>query len=143
MTYMQFDISSPHQNNKGKIKPLSALMDDLKAKMELVFRDRANIDQMETKRGWPPFVLEEIMSVNPLSVCIQKEYGGRGAYTHEILQLLATTSYESLALCLTFGINAALFLQPFAKYGQEEVKAPVFKRFLEEQTMGGLMITEP
>jgi len=63
--------------------------------------------------------------------------------THEILALLATTSYESLALCLTFGINSALFLQPFAKYGQEEVKAPVFKRFLEEHAMGGLMITEP
>ena len=40
-------------------------------------------------------------------------------------------------------INPALFLQPFAKYGQEEVKAPVFKKFLEEKTMGGLMITEP
>ncbi|MBK5195239.1 MAG: acyl-CoA/acyl-ACP dehydrogenase [Proteiniphilum sp.] len=111
--------------------------------MELVFHHRANIDQMENERGLPPFVLQEIMSINPLSVCIKKEYGGRGALTHEILQLLATVSYESLALCLTFGINAALFLQPFAKYGQEEVKAPVFKRFLEEQTMGGLMITEP
>ena len=140
---MQFDISSPHQNNKGKIKPLSTLMNDLKAKMELVFHDRASIDLMETERGLPPFVLEEIMSVNPLSVSIEKQYGGRGAYTHEILQLLATTSYESLALCLTFGINAALFLQPFAKYGQAEVKAPVFNRFLEEQAMGGLMITEP
>ena len=44
---------------------------------------------------------------------------------------------------MTLGINSALFLQPFAKYGQEEVKAPIFKKFLEEKTMGGLMITEP
>jgi len=143
MSYTQSDISSPLQNDNGHIRPFAALMNDLKAKMELVFHDRASIDQMESERGLPPFVLQEIMSVNPLSVCIRKEYGGRGALTHEILQLLATASYESLALCLTFGINAALFLQPFAKYGQEEVKAPVFKRFLEEQTMGGLMITEP
>ncbi|NLA64043.1 MAG: acyl-CoA/acyl-ACP dehydrogenase [Bacteroidales bacterium] len=118
-------------------------MSDLKTKMELVFHDRANIDQMAITRGLPPFVLREIMSVNPLSICIKKEYGGRGAYTHEVLELLATTSYESLALCLTLGINSALFLQPFAKYGQEEVKAPIFKKFLEEKTMGGLMITEP
>ena len=42
-----------------------------------------------------------------------------------------------------FGINYALFLQPVGKYGQEELKQKVFKRFLEEKTMGGLMITEP
>ena len=143
MSYMPSDISSPHNNAHSDIRPIAELMSDLKAKMDLVFHHRANIDQMETERGLPSFVVREIMSVNPLSVCIKQEYGGRGALTHEILQLLSTTSYESLALCLTFGINAALFLQPFAKYGQEEVKAPVFKRFLEAQTMGGLMITEP
>jgi len=143
MSYTQSHISSSHNNTNSNIRPIAELMNDLKTKMELVFHHRANIDQMETVRGLPPFVLQEIMSINPLSVCIKKEYGGRGALTHEILQLLATASYESLALCLTFGINSALFLQPFAKYGQEEVKAPVFKRFLEEQAMGGLMITEP
>ena len=61
----------------------------------------------------------------------------------ENIGLLASASYESLALSLTFGINSALFLQPFGKFGQDEVKAPVFKRFLEEKAMGGLMITEP
>lgn len=142
MSHIQHNLSS-HQNANHNIRPIAELMNDLKTKMELVFHDRASIDQMETVRGLPPFVLQEIMSINPLSVCIKKEYGGRGAFTHEILQLLSTASYESLALCLTFGINAALFLQPFAKYGQEEVKAPVFKRFLEEKAMGGLMITEP
>ena len=143
MSYPQSDISLSHEHANNNIRPIAELMNDLKVKMDLVFHDRANIDQMETVRGLPPFVLQEIMYINPLSVCIKKEYGGRGALTHEILQLLSTASYESLALCLTFGINAALFLQPFAKYGQEAVKAPVFKRFLEEQTMGGLMITEP
>jgi alkylation response protein AidB-like acyl-CoA dehydrogenase len=143
MSYTQSDRSSPHQNAKSNIRPFAELMNDLKTKMGLVFHHRGNIDQMGTERGLPPFVLQEIMSVNPLSVCIKKEYGGRGALTHEILALLATASYESLSLGLTFGINAALFLQPFAKYGQEEVKVPVFKRFLEDQVMGGLMITEP
>ncbi len=142
MSYSQPNIQSESQCNNNT-KPIADLMSDLKTKMELVFHDRANIDQMAITRGLPPFVLREIMSVNPLSICIKKEYGGRGAYTHEVLELLATTSYESLALCLTLGINSALFLQPFAKYGQEEVKAPIFKKFLEEKTMGGLMITEP
>lgn len=137
------DILFPHQNDSDNSNSFGTLINDLKTKMDLVFHHRANIDQMETERGLPPFVLQEIMSVKPLSVCIRKEYGGMGAFTHEILQLLATASYESLALCLTFGINAALFLQPFAKYGQEEVKAPVFRRFIEDQAMGGLMITEP
>ena len=141
MSYSQPHNKPDTQNNN--LKSFTDIMAELKSKMNLVFHNRANIDQMATKRGLPPFVLREIMSVNPLSICIKKEYGGRGAYTHEILELLATTSYQSLALCLTFGINSALFLQPFAKYGQEEVKAPVFKRFLEEKTMGGLMITEP
>lgn len=145
MSYNQPNIHSNAQNlnsNSNK-KHIAELMSDLKAKMQLVFHDRANIDKMATGRGLPPFVLREIMSVNPLSVCIKEEYGGRGAHTHEILELMSTASYESLALCLTFGINSALFLQPFAKYGQEEVKGPVFKRFMEEKTMGGLMITEP
>lgn len=141
MSYSQPHNKPDTQNNN--LKSFADIMAELKSKMNLVFHNRANIDQMATKRGLPPFVLREIMSVNPLSICIKKEYGGRGAYTHEILELLATTSYQSLALCLTFGINSALFLQPFAKYGQEEVKAPVFRRFLEEKTMGGLMITEP
>lgn len=143
MSHSQSDITFSHQNSNSNIRPIEDVMSDLKTKMNLVFHERADIDRMGTKRGLPPFVLREIMSVNPLSICIKKEYGGRGALTHEILELLSTASYESLALCLTFGINSALFLQPFAKYGQEEVKAPVFKRFMEEKTMGGLMITEP
>lgn len=121
----------------------SDFLDALKTKMKLVFHDRGNVDLMSMKRGMPPFALREIMSVNPLSVGIPKEYGGRGGLIHETLALLAAASYESLALSLTFGINSALFLQPVGKYAQEEVKATVFKRFLEEKNMGGLMITEP
>ena len=126
-----------------RTRPIEELLNDLKIKLRLVFHDRADIDQLALRRGWPPFVLREIMSINPLSIAIPKEYGGRGGIVKENLGLLATASYESLSLSLMFGINYALFLQPVGKYGQEELKQKVFKRFLEEKTMGGLMITEP
>ncbi|NOR74208.1 MAG: acyl-CoA dehydrogenase [Draconibacterium sp.] len=129
--------------SNSSLPPFSEFISVLKAKMKLVFNTRADIDQLALKRGLPPFVLREIMSVNPLAVGIPKEFGGRGGVMSENIALLATASYESLALSLTFGINSALFLQPFGKFGQAEAKAPVFKRFLEDKTMGGLMITEP
>lgn len=132
---------STHQD--FSTKPIEELLRELKTKLKLVFHDRANIDQLALERGWPSFVLREIMSINPLSIAIPKEYGGRGGIVKENLGLLSTASYESLSLSLMFGINYALFLQPIGKYGQEALKAKVFKRFLEEKTMGGLMITEP
>src|SRR5690554_5730482 len=139
-SYYSETVSTPQDIST---KPIDELLRELKAKLKLVFHDRANIDQLALKRGWPPFVLREIMSINPLSTAIPKEYGGRGGIVKENLGLLSTASYESLSLSLMFGINYALFLQPIGKYGQEALKAKVFKRFLEEKTMGGLMITEP
>jgi len=115
----------------------------LKDKMQQVFHLRGDINQYAQQRGLPPFVLREIMDTNPLSIGIPKEYGGRGAVMRENLALLEAASYESLALSLTFGINSALFLQPVAKYASHEAKSSVFKRFLENKNMGGLMITEP
>jgi alkylation response protein AidB-like acyl-CoA dehydrogenase len=91
----------------------------------------------------PPFVMREIMSVNPFSAIIPKEYGGLGGDVKESIALMSAASYESLALSLTFGINMALFLQPVIKAAQPEAKAAVMKRFIEQQNMGGLMITEP
>lgn len=123
--------------------PFESFLKNLKERMKNVFHVRADIDQMAIKRGMPPFVMREIMSLNPLAVGIPSEFGGRGCHMEENIALLATASYESLALSLTFGINSALFLQPVAKYAQQEAKAPIFKRFLNQQNMGGLMITEP
>jgi len=136
-------LNSVANKNHPEQVPFSQFLNALKEKMKQVFHVRANIDELSLTRGLPPFVLREIMSVNPLSVGIPKEYGGRGGIMKENIALLATASYESLALSLTFGINSALFLQPFGKFGQNEVKAPVFNRFLNEKAMGGLMITEP
>ncbi len=101
------------------------------------------MDKLSLNRSLPPFVMEEIRSCDPLSVYVPKRYGGRGGHIHEGLGILAASSYESLALSLTLGINGALFLQPFAKYGQDAIKAPIFQRILNDKNMGGLMITEP
>jgi alkylation response protein AidB-like acyl-CoA dehydrogenase len=123
--------------------PFDVFLSQLKAQMKNVFHVRADINQLAVKRGMPPFVMREIMSLNPLAIGIPYKYGGRGCKMEENISLLAAASYESLALSLTFGINSALFLQPVAKYAQEEAREPVFRRFLEQQNMGGLMITEP
>lgn len=112
-------------------------------KLKSVFHDRADINEFSLNRGVPSLVMREIMANAPLSVSIPENYGGRGAKVKECLSILSAASYESLPLSLTFGINIALFLEPVAKYGKDEVKDNIFKRFLEKQNMGGLMITEP
>ena len=111
--------------------------------LQSVFYERDNLEKFIQKRGFPALVLRDIMATNPLSVAIPKEFGGRGAKVKECLGLLDAASYESLPLCLTFGINLALFLEPVAKYAKDSVKGDIFNRFLTQQNMGGLMITEP
>ncbi len=108
-----------------------------------VFYDRADIKKFSLNRGVPSLVMREIMANAPLSVSIPENYGGRGVKVKECLSILSAASYESLPLSLTFGINIALFLEPVAKYANDSVKGDIFKRFLEKQNMGGLMITEP
>lgn len=140
---MSASVVTPGSPNSIADIPFSEFLADFKNKLEHVFHVRANIDQLSLQRGLPPFVLRDIMSTNPLAVCIPKQFGGRGGRIDESLAILSAASYESLALSLTFGINWALFLQPVSKYAQAEAKTRVFKRFLQDKTMGGLMITEP
>lgn len=108
-----------------------------------IFNVRGDLDSASTERGLPPYMMREVQSHVPLSVFIPEEYGGRGGDPGECQAMLATASYESLALSLTLGINGALFLQPLTKYGNESIKEPIFRRFIEDKNMGGLMITEP
>lgn len=124
------------------MKDFKDFIKEYKTKLYDVFTTNEEAS-VQFKRGIPEHAFEEIMKVVPLRTFIPEEYGGRGAVTHEALSLLEASSYESLPLSLMMGINGALFLQPLANYGSEEVKSTVFKRFLEEKTMGGLMITEP
>ena len=121
----------------------SEFIKDFEDKLKQLFHEKEDIDQLSLERGLPPEVMSEIMAGQPLSVAIPEEFGGRGSKVKECLGLLAAASYESLSLSLTFGINIALFLEPVSKYANEIVKKGIFDRFLENQNMGGLMITEP
>lgn len=121
----------------------SNFIDHYKNKLHSLFNVKDDIDQISLHRGLPEDIFNEVMACKPLSVFIPEEYGGRGAETHEALAMLEASSYESLSLSLMMGINGALFLQPVVNYGSEAVKQPIFDRFLEENNMGGLMITEP
>ena len=123
--------------------PFDEFLNTFKTRMRNVFHEREDMNRLSTGRGLPPYVLREVMACNPLSVFIPAEYGGRGPKPQEGIAVIEAASYESLALALIFGINWALFLQPVAKYGQEEAKQSVFDGFLDERKMGGLMITEP
>ncbi len=130
------------ENNALDFK-FSKMLKGLKEKMRSVYHERADVNQLAVKRGLPPFAMREIMSVNPFSAIIPAKYGGLGGDVKESIALMGAASYESLALSLTFGINMALFLQPVIKSAQPQAKAEVLKRFIEQQNMGGLMITEP
>lgn len=124
-------------------KPFSLLLDEFKASMRRAFHGADHIDKFSSTRGLPPAVLSEIMSGNPLSLCIPKEFGGFGGTVKENIAFVSEVSYESLPLALTMGINSALFIQPVVKYGQQSVKSGIFEKFLNKSAMGGLMITEP
>lgn len=125
------------------IETFEVFINRFKDRLVELFHTKSDIDLLSLQRGLPSEVWKGIMDVNPLSVAVPTEFNGRGVKVKECLGLLAAASYESLPLSLTFGINIALFLEPLAKYGNEEIKANIFKQFIENQAMGGLMITEP
>lgn len=119
------------------------MIDEFKARMKRAFYKEDDIDSFCSTRGIPSAVLDEIMSGNPMALCIPEEFGGLGGNVKENIAFLSAVSYESLSLSLTLGINNGLFIQPVAKYGQDSAKAKVFSRFMNNSSMGGLMITEP
>ncbi len=133
----------PSPNSHLEEKAFGQLLLEFKVSMKRAFHDVDNIDIFCSKRGIPPAVLKEIMSVNPLALCIPKKYGGRGFGIKENIVFGSAASYESLALALMLGINNGLFIQPLSKYGQDSVKQKVYDGFLNNNCMGGLMITEP
>jgi len=123
--------------------PFDEYLSSFTERLRHVLRVRGNISSLSTQRGIPPFIFREVQSAQPLAYSIPKEHGGRGGGPKEILSILEAAAYESLPLSLVLAINGALFLEPLAKYGAEEVKRPIFRRFIDEGAMGGLMITEP
>ncbi len=120
-----------------------AYLESLRGRLHRAFHVRADIDRLSLDRGLPPYVMRELRAGDPFAAFIPEEHGGRGGHVSEGLEVLAAASYESLALSVIFAINWSLFLQPVAKYGQDEVKAPIFDRVLRDDYMGGFMLTEP
>jgi alkylation response protein AidB-like acyl-CoA dehydrogenase len=125
---------------------MSELFNDYLKKYQKVLKNlfsQQNLPSEELQRGIPKRVLDQITALNPSAVSIPQAYGGRGSHPAEILSLLESTSYESLPLSLILGINGALFLEPLAKYGEAKLKNETFPSFLNNSSLGGLMITEP
>lgn len=131
-----------NESNAAQV-PFSSYLNQYKEKLQQLFSNPDNQAHLHEQRGIPVEMLSEILAHKPLSVFIPSEYEGRGGKVAECLSVLETSGYESLALSLMVGINGALFLQPLANYGSDEAKKAVFKRFMHENTLGGLMITEP
>jgi len=136
---LELDLVKPAAVKKN----ISLFLSEYREKLSELFTERNEENELADSRGLPPYVMRQVLDCKPLSAFIPSEYGGRGAHTAEALQMLETTSYQSLPLSLMMGINGALFLQPLANYGQPEAQASVFRRFIEDNNMGGLMITEP
>jgi alkylation response protein AidB-like acyl-CoA dehydrogenase len=121
----------------------ASFIEAFRAKIAIMFTERNDENKMGVTRGLPPYVLRQVLDENPLSVYIPTEYGGRGGEIHEMLTLAETSSYQSLPLALLLGINGGLFLQPVANYAHDDAKRAIFKRFIDQKNLGGLMITEP
>jgi len=143
MPLQQHSETNQNTESQTEEKSIRHLLEDFKASMKRAFHEEDKIDQFCSTRGLPPAVLKELMSENPLALCIPREYGGFGGSVRDNIAFVSAASYESLALSLTLGINNALFIQPVSKYGQESAKPNVFNQFLNHRCMGGLMITEP
>jgi alkylation response protein AidB-like acyl-CoA dehydrogenase len=129
--------------NPTNYEPFRIFLGKFSAQIRDIYREQFSHDRQNLQRGVPERLIREIMPLNPLSVCIPVNYGGRGGHVGEILAMLSAASYESLALSLTLGINSGLFLQPVTKYAPEETRKKIFRQFLTLPVMGGLMITEP
>ena len=112
-------------------------------KLSHLFGTRHDLDDGGTRRGVAPYVIQRFRDVDPLSVYVPEQYGGRGGTIGHSLTVLEETSYHSLPLSLIVGINGGLFLQPVAKYASEEAKDRVLPSYVRDRKLAGLMITEP
>ncbi len=120
-----------------------SFLDQYRSKLADIFNKHKETNKSALKRGISNASLAKILNEMPLAAFIPSQYGGYGGHTSEALAMLEASSYESLPLSLMMGINGALFLQPIANYADENVKRSVYDRVINNNKMGGLMITEP
>ncbi len=118
-------------------------IDNFQQNLRSTLSEHPEIETVNHIEGLPGHLLGKILRQNPLSIYIPTEFGGRGDNPVDCLSLLEAASYESIAVGLMMGISGSLFLEPVAKYGQDETKGRVLKKFLDNRCLGGLMITEP
>ncbi|MCK5199983.1 MAG: acyl-CoA/acyl-ACP dehydrogenase, partial [Spirochaetales bacterium] len=130
-------------NDHPKYGKFSDYINQYQSELREVLNTHNEIETHNHIQGISPYLLRKVHGLTPLSVFIQKEYGGWGGNPKECLTLLETASYESIAVGLMFGINGALFIDPVSKFAGNSVKPAIFRRFIEDKAMGGLMITEP
>ena len=130
-------------NNHPKYGNFSNYINQYQSELRNVLNTHKEIETHNHIQGISPYLLRKVHGLTPLSVFIPKEYGGWGGNPKECLTLLETASYESIAVGLMFGINGALFIDPVSKFASNSVKPEIFRRFIEDKAMGGLMITEP
>jgi len=128
---------------RQEVEGFSEFLIQFKDGIKTEFAKWNSCEEQLISRGYPKEFLKKIMAYKPLSVAIPKQFGGRGMKVSECLSILEAASYESLSLSLIFGINIALFLEPFHRYGDESLKSSVYNDFINNQAMGGLMISEP
>lgn len=118
-------------------------LDNFATTLDRVYHERIDADLMESSRGVTPFVMRDVMAAEPVRAFIPGRFGGYGDTPAAGQAMLDLASYHSMSLGLTLGINGALFVQPVAKYADEQVAARVLSRIGSGAAMGGLMITEP
>jgi len=73
--------------------PFNQFLQNFRNKLENVFHQRADINQLETQRGLPTFVMREILSADPFLAFIPKAFGGRGALESEGIEIVSAASY--------------------------------------------------
>lgn len=132
-----------HLNDHPKYGDFSNYIKQYQSELREVLNTHNEIETHNHIQGISPYLLRKVHGLTPLSVFIPKEYGGWGGNPKDCLTLLETASYESIAVGLMFGINGALFIDPVSKFAGNSVKPDIFRRFIKDKAMGGLMITEP
>jgi acyl-CoA dehydrogenase len=84
-------IRESDKNQSGDLlfreKSFGKLLEEFEASMKRAFHRENDIDRFCSTRGIPPAVLNELMSGNPLSLCIPKQYGGFGGDVKESFHL--------------------------------------------------------
>lgn|GEM_PF-3482169 len=91
------------------VHSIDAYIKTVKKELHRLFNVDNDFNHLSLQKGLPKPFFNEIMALNPLSVAIPSEFGGRGVKVSECLRMLSAASYVSLSLSLIFGLILHLF----------------------------------